>query len=358
MKLKITNYFRYSFPFTSPFTTSTNTYSNRDGFIIQLKDEHNKTGFGEAAPLEGFGEESLAQAESSIGKLNDFLDTTSFKNLYDLNRLLLENDFSYSVISAVTFAVVQIVFKDHKSRTQFLSDYNFTDKTYLNGVVGFYDIDEVINRVRKLHNSGYKVIKLKVGRQNIEDDLNILEHISLEFPLVKLRLDANGAWDHNSAKQNLQLLAKYNLEYIEEPIHGIDNLMNLAEEIANESNVNLAIDESLISLTDIYRILTQSKIKNIVVKPSLFGGIINLLDLNKSALKNGKKIIISSAFETSLGRMQNAFIASLINNNCTHGIDTSEFLQNDISMNFYEVTNNFLTLDINNFSNYISEILC
>lgn len=357
MKLSLIKYFKYSYPFNIPFVTSNNSFNNREGFIIQLKDEFGNTAFGEAAPLEGYGIETLEESENSVNSLHEFFRNNSFESIFDLNEKLIKYKFRNSVVSAITFCGLQLSSFHNSEKISFFNTFNTNIE--LNAVIGLLNESDTLIKVESLIQKGFRVIKLKIGRDNFGDDLKIISSIAKRFPAIFLRLDVNGNWNFKAALNNISHLEKFNIEYIEEPVNGLSNLINLADELHKlNSTLQIAADESISSYSDLIEAIRESKINYFVVKPSLLGGIINILNANKEAEKLNKKIIISSSFETSLGRYQNAIIAGLINNSSAHGIDTSDFLKHDLTDNFYKIVNNFIEIDLQDFPQNIISKLC
>ncbi len=66
-------------------------------------------------------------------------------------------------------------------------------------------------------NEGWKHIKMKVGA-NINDDIRRAQIIREEIGYnIKLMMDANQKWEVNEAIENMNLLAKFDPWWIEEP---------------------------------------------------------------------------------------------------------------------------------------------
>lgn len=358
MKLEVIKYFQYSYHFSTPFITSQKTYNFRNGFILKVQDSSGNIGFGEAAPLDGYGEESLIEAKNSIDNLVSLLNNITFIDFEELQNKLSEENISNSVIAAIMFAVLQIYNSNAEIKNDFFNKYNFTKTIHLNGVIGFGDLSEIIQKVNSLVTKGFRVIKIKIGRKVFNDDLKIINAINDLYPEIKLRLDVNGKWNFAEALINIEKLNRYNIEYIEDPISGIKDLIKLSDELHKNSDLNIAIDEPMQNYSDAKNIITNTNLNYVIIKPSLVGGVFRTLELQRLASQNNKTLIISSALESSLGRYQNAIIAALINNNSAHGIDTTNFLQNDLSENFYIAKNNFLELDFENFPKIINDKLC
>src|SRR5947209_11370937 len=51
---------RYRLPFRAPVRTAHGLWSEREGFLVRAESESGGIGFGEVAPVAGFGSESVA----------------------------------------------------------------------------------------------------------------------------------------------------------------------------------------------------------------------------------------------------------------------------------------------------------
>ena len=59
----------YARPFEKPLVTAAGSWDVRQGIIVRIEDAEDRVGFGEVAPLPGFGTESLGNAEEWLRSL-------------------------------------------------------------------------------------------------------------------------------------------------------------------------------------------------------------------------------------------------------------------------------------------------
>ncbi len=86
--------------------------------------------------------------------------------------------------------------------------------------------------------AGFNTVKLKVG---IGDDAGRVAAVrAAAGPDMRIRVDANGAWEPEEAIAVLRALAPAEIDACEEPCHGLEGI----ERVAAESLVPIAIDES------------------------------------------------------------------------------------------------------------------
>ena len=58
----------FRIPLLQPFATARGLIEQREGWLVELRDAEGLCGFGEAAPLPGFGCESLADLRRALGQ--------------------------------------------------------------------------------------------------------------------------------------------------------------------------------------------------------------------------------------------------------------------------------------------------
>lgn len=98
---------------------------------------------------------------------------------------------------------------------------------------GYYTEDGVDGLVREVTNYvdlGYQAIKIKVGGVSIQEDVKRIEAIRKAVgEQVELMLDANGAYDVETAIQAGRTFADYDIRWFEEPVHWYDSVFGLGQ---------------------------------------------------------------------------------------------------------------------------------
>lgn len=154
------------------------------------------------------------------------------------------------------------------------------------------------------------IVKLKVGRQSVEEDQQWISALLSKHPELTLRLDANRLWSPSQAQQFWEWAQKLPIEYIEDPVANPADLDRL-------STVPVALDELLEP-----SLITHPNVRAVVIKPSLCGDMTNALI--EIARKNQRKVVLSSAFETSVGLSR---IAALADKAVAHGLGTIDWFE-------------------------------
>jgi len=145
--------------------------------------------------------------------------------------------------------------------------------------------------------SGCRTAKVKVADpgQRPEDDIERLAAVRAAIgPNGKVRIDVNAAWDLDTAVERLTRMAEFNLEYAEQPVRTIDEMIELRHKVP----VRIAADESVRMAADPLEVAERGAADILVLKVQPMGGVARALDL---ARRSGLPCVVSSALETSVG---------------------------------------------------------
>jgi o-succinylbenzoate synthase len=180
--------------------------------------------------------------------------------------------------------------------------------------------------------SGCRTAKVKVGEagQSLADDLARVEAVRDALgPDGRVRVDANGAWDVETAAAALRGLARFDLEYAEQPCASIEELAQLRVQLARgRVDVTIAADESIRRSEDPYRVAELGAADIAVLKVQPLGGVRACLEI---AERIGLPVVVSSALETSIGiRAGLALAAALPELPYACGLNTVALLTGDV----------------------------
>jgi o-succinylbenzoate synthase len=177
-----------------------------------------------------------------------------------------------------------------------------------------------------------RTAKIKVAErgQTLTDDASRLEAVRDALgPGGKIRIDANGAWSVNDALQAIRDLARFDLEYVEQPCASVQGLADLRRRLARSGlNVLIAADESIRRAADPYEIAKREAADIAVLKVQPLGGVHACLQI---AERIGLPVVVSSALETSIGiRAGLALAAALPELPYACGLNTVALLTDDL----------------------------
>lgn len=140
--------------------------------------------------------------------------------------------------------------------------------------------------------AGQADVKVKVGdARDVDRVAAVREAIG---PHGRLRVDANGAWDVDTAIAAIAALARFGVELVEQPVASLEDLA----EVRRRVRVPVAADECVRSLDDARRLASLAAADALVVKVQPLGGVAATLEIIDAA---GVPAIVSSMYETSVG---------------------------------------------------------
>ncbi len=177
--------------------------------------------------------------------------------------------------------------------------------------------------------SGCRTAKVKVADHpdSLADDLARVEAVRDALgPAGAVRVDANGAWDVDTAVTAVRALdrAAGGLEYVEQPCATIDELAAVRRRV----DVRIAADESIRRADDPLRVAVAGAADVAVLKCAPLGGVARALRVAEAA---GLPCVVSSALETSVGlAAEVALAAALPELEFACGLDTLALLDGDL----------------------------
>jgi O-succinylbenzoate synthase len=140
--------------------------------------------------------------------------------------------------------------------------------------------------------SGCRVVKVKVGDRDGEARVRAVREAL--GPAGRVRLDANGAWDLETARRSLARLSAFDPELVEDPVADVEDLAVLRR----ISPIPVAAEASIRTIEDAVRLRRLEAADLVVIKPQRIGGVRAALAAAEAA---GVPAIPSSALETSVG---------------------------------------------------------
>jgi len=178
-----------------------------------------------------------------------------------------------------------------------------------------------------VRDSGCLTAKVKVADpgQSFVDDYARLEAVRAALgPAGRLRIDVNAAWTLEQATDLLERFAVFDLEYAEQPVRSLEDMVELRRRV----QVPIAADEAIRLAADPLEVAERGAADLMVLKVQPLGGVARALDL---ARRSGLPAVVSSALETSIGTAAGvAAAAALPSLDFACGLGTVTLLKGDV----------------------------
>ncbi len=327
MKIAAARVHRFDLPLREPHVTGAGTISLRAGSILEIVDEDGVAGFGEAAPLSAPGTEAFESVLAGLDRVALTALDRTFEELSQNRRRLAGS-------SPIVAAALDTALLDRRGRRENVPLARLlapspASSVAVNALVTTSDPTNLAAQVVAAVGAGFGTVKLKVAAAGPSVDV---ERIRLARDAagadVRLRLDANRAWDLATATEVLTAAHPFDIDYVEEPLASPADLAALHR----RTGIALAADESLASGDDLDPILAAGLFEVAVLKPSLLGGPTATVDLGRRCAGAGIGVVISSALDAAVGLCAALHVAAAIEHRGAAGLATSSILATDVAV--------------------------
>ncbi len=176
--------------------------------------------------------------------------------------------------------------------------------------------------------SGCRTAKVKVAEPGQPESADIARVEAVKDAIGaggKVRVDANGGWEVDQAVRVLTALARFELEYAEQPCATLEELAALRRRVC----VPLAADESIRRAEDPLKVKAAGAADIVVLKAQPLGGVRSALEIAGAC---GLPVVVSSAVESSIGLAAGvALAAALPELRHACGLATMSLLSGDVT---------------------------
>jgi len=317
----------YRLPLLAPWVTPRGRWVGRCGLLLRLEDAAGVAGYGDCAPWPEFGTETSMVARR---QLEQFILGCAGRQVADLLALVdyLGGQWreTPAARNAVETAVLDLAAKRAGVPLARLLDPDAATSVAVSARLGAMD-EGLEARAMAAVRQGFSVLKVKITVEP-GDAIERLENLAARLePGIRLRLDANGMWDGETAVRVLTALNKLPVESLEEPLNACSPEM-LAR-LQGLVDFPIALDESL-SGRNAENLLERCPVRRLVLKPIAHGGPLRCLALARKAYGEGKEAVITSAIESAVGTRGALHLAAALPGAGVHGLVTDNWLAGDV----------------------------
>jgi L-Ala-D/L-Glu epimerase len=300
----------YQLAFREAFPTAFGKLSHRQGFVVEISDRRSYNGvqhigLGEAAPLDGFGMESLAETERTLIEAQRSLINAEIHNLNDIESLLAKYDRTPAAKHGIELGLLDLLAQIQGLSISQLLANSFSgrvrDQVLVNAVIGAISPARAILKAKEYIDQGYRCLKIKVGTKDVEADLRRVEAVRSRFGAdIQIRIDANQGWSVTEAIANLRKLEFLQIEYVEQPVAASD-LLGMAE-VRRSQSILVAADESVNNLVQLQDVINAQAADIIILKPMALGGIITANRAAAIAMQAGLDVVVTTTIDGAIAR--------------------------------------------------------
>ena len=297
--MKVT-YKIFELPFKHPFTISKATKSIQSTLVVEL-DYFGFKGYGEA-PAISYYNITAEQMAIDLEKKKKWVEQFSFSDperyWHYLHHLFPDNSF---LVCALDMAGWDLFGKIKKKQLHEIWQLDINNTPLTDFTIGIADMQTMINKIKE---QPWPIYKIKVGfEKDIETIAELRKHTDAVF-----RVDANAAWDVETAMHKIPLLKDLGVELVEQPL-AKDNWEGM-KVLCQHSTLPLFADESCVSENDVLK--CKDYFHGINIKLTKCGGITPAKRMITHARSLDLKIMLGCMNESTIGTAAIAQLAPLV----------------------------------------------
>jgi len=247
-------------------------------------------GYGEACAIAYYNipvEKMIADLEAKKYFIEKFAFTEPDRYWHYLHHLFPQNNF---LVCALDMAAWDIYGKMKGKKLYELWKGDISKNPVCDYTIG---IDSIENMVAKMKEKPWPVYKIKVGTA---DDIAIVKALRENTSSV-LRVDANAAWDVETALQLIPELEKLGVEFIEQPL-AKDNWEGM-KILFEKSILPLFADEACVAEGDVEK--CKDHFHGINIKLTKCSGITPALRMIQRARELNMQVMVGCMNESTIG---------------------------------------------------------
>ena len=272
VKLASAEVIPYALPFRQPYVTARGRLEQREMVLLRLRSEEGLVGLGEAVPLSLRGGATLVTVVRELEALTQ-LDSLSEGDV-EAAAPTLSPPARCAALTALLDLRSRRAGPDEKARLSLVRDGRTSDNrtpgrlggVACNATLVAGEPAAVADEAATWAAEGFTTFKLKLGAgEDVEQVRAVREAVG---SAARIRVDANQAWDVETAAAVLAALEPLEIELAEQPVGSLEELA----ELARITSIPLAADESVASCEEAERAAALGACEFTGIKLSKVGG--------------------------------------------------------------------------------------
>ncbi len=264
MRLSSVEVIPYALPFEEPYVTARGVLRRREMVLLRVRDGDGVVGLGEAVPLALRGGVGLREVVAELEAWGEHREAQA--------------------LSAPARCAVETALMDLRGRRigTAAGEGERDEAVECNATLVAGPPEEVAAEAERWARDGFTTFKLKLGaetaktipqggflRSRASGDVEQVRAVREALGSgVRIRVDANEAWDLEAAKATLAALEPFEVELAEQPVAGLEAMA----ELAASTSIPLAADESVTNLAEAEEAVALGACAYTGIKLSKVGG--------------------------------------------------------------------------------------
>lgn len=310
---------RFSLDLASPLSTAAGEITSREGFLVGVDD--GERGLGEATPLPGWTESLDACAAALDDPPGSWSDPCTPGD-EPTETPAARHGYRLAVLDGAARAAGESLAERLAARAGFPAP---ASSVPVNATIGDAGVEATVAAAREAVASGFGCLKLKVGVRALEADIERVRAVR-DAVDATLRVDANGAWEGETARDAVAAFASLGVAYVEQPAPA-DALETLAG--LRGRGVDIAVDESL-GARGVDTLIDAGAADVAVLKPMALGGPDSAVAVARQLLDHGIDPVVTTTIDGAVARAAAVHVAAAVPEVRACGLATRSLLAEDL----------------------------
>jgi o-succinylbenzoate synthase len=315
MKIRDVEVVPYALPFKEPYVTAAGRLEQREMALFRLRDEDGLRGLGEAVPLSLRGGAGLPQVVEEL---------ELFARLEEIDEAELQRAAGLSPPARCAALTALLDLRGRRAAAEGHASPTPAAPIRCNATLVAGEPPAVAADAERWAADGFSTFKLKLGAgDDVGQARAVRDALGAE---ARIRIDANAAWDVETAKRTLAELERLDVELAEQPVATIEE----SAEVAASTSIPLAADESVATRADAERAAAAGAFALTGIKLSKVGGPEAAIEIAEalpayvtSALDGPVGIAAAAQVAATLGEVRHGEDAPLAQGLATQGLFAS-----------------------------------
>lgn len=219
MKIRSAKFWKEDLQLTRPYTIAYKTVSAVENVFVLLEAENGLYGIGAGSPAPFVTGEEMKDTLQALEKQLGFLTVGKDLRKY---RSILEESLIQMPDCPAARAALDIALYDLFSKYLDIPLIDYFGQVHqgipTSVTIGINDLETTLAQGEEYVGAGFKVIKLKTGR-TVEEDIEIFSKLHEKVgPEIKIRVDANQAYQKVDLARFLGATKSFQPEFVEQPL--------------------------------------------------------------------------------------------------------------------------------------------
>lgn len=281
-----------------------------ESVIVRIVTDDGIEGYGESIPLF----RSTKSDPTSVARIvnGPVRESLTGKDPFDIERIVEEvldiSGGNVDVPAGVDPALWDIMGKSLGQPVYKLLGGLCQDPIPVDHTIGGSEPTAMAEEARQALEKGFRGVVVKVDAESIEKDVQRVRSVRDVLPAgCTVRVDCNGAFSRDTAKQFLESIAEMDIEFVEQPVEATD-IEGLR--MCRTVGVPISVDESVITVRDALEVVSRDACDIMNIKVPRVGGLLLAKRMAAVAAAAGVPVVVGGRTALQLSRYTSRHLAA------------------------------------------------